>query len=52
MTLKDEGFRYVLRDDGSFRWIHPLEVQATDTDCTDMSDDEFEVVVLASKELA
>jgi len=41
-TLRDKGFRFVLRGDGKFNWIHPAEVRADDDDCTDMNDAEFE----------
>ena len=40
MTLKDEGFRFILRGE-AFNWIHPADVQPGDVDCTDMDDAEF-----------
>lgn len=43
-TLDEQGFRYVRRG-SEFRWVHPLEVDFHDIDCTDMSDVEFESVV-------
>lgn len=45
-NLKDVGFRFVRRQDGSFNWTHPLEVSPGDVDCTEMSDEEFERFVL------
>ena len=44
MTLRDQGFRFVKRGT-DFKWVHPAEFQATDTDCTDMNDDEFSELV-------
>ncbi len=40
LTLREQGFRFVCRD-GRGQWLHPLEVQFHDIDCTDMEDDEF-----------
>ena len=45
-NLQDNGFRFVRRADGSFTWVHPLEVRDTDEDCTEMDDDEFERFVV------
>ena len=44
-SLRDKGFRFVLRGDGKFSWIHPAEVCDEDEDCTDMNDAEFEQFV-------
>jgi hypothetical protein len=41
MSLKDEGFRFVIRG-GSADWVHPSLVQCGDVDATDLSDEEFE----------
>lgn len=30
---------------GGFQWVHALEMQAGDLDCTDLSDTEFEAEV-------
>ena len=40
--------RYVLRA-GQFRWLHPLDNKAGDTDCTDMTDAEFEQIAAATE---
>ena len=41
MSLRDEGFRYVLMD-GLFAWRHPaLLADVEYVDCTDMGDEEF-----------
>ena len=45
MSLRTEGFRLVFRYGHTFMWIHPLEVQKTDVDCTDMSDEEYTAFV-------
>lgn len=51
MTLKDKGFRFVYRlgygrEFGcDYTWSHPAELQPTDVDCTDMSDDDFQLFV-------
>ena len=47
MSLKDEGFRYLVRADKErAKWVHPAglsEPQFTGwTDCTDMPDEEFD----------
>lgn len=47
MTLKDEGWRYVCRGHRDFRWIHPLEMLPSYIDCTDMSDSEFQALVIS-----
>jgi hypothetical protein len=47
VSLRDEGFRYVHREGVGFTWLHPGTVEAGDLDCTDMSDEEFEVTVKA-----
>ena len=45
MSLRDEGFRYVLMD-GLFAWRHPaLLADVEYVDCTDMGDEEFLKVV-------
>lgn len=44
MTLRDQGFRFVKRG-ADFKWVHPADVQPSDVDCSDMSDDEFTVFV-------
>lgn len=46
MTLRKQGFRYIKRGD-EFKWVHPADLQAGDTDCTDMGDDEFAAYVAA-----
>ena len=48
MTLRDQGFRFVKRGT-DFKWVHPAEFQATDTDCTDMNDDEFSELVASQQ---
>lgn len=48
-TLKDQGFRFMRRANGSFDWVHPAEKQPTDFDCTDMTDDEFADAVRLSQ---
>ena len=45
MGLDKQGFRFVLRG-ADYLWVHPLEVRASDIDCTDMSDEQFEEFVL------
>lgn len=47
MTLRDQGFRFVKRGN-EFKWQHPGDMQATDIDCTDMSDNDFADFVAAS----
>ena len=44
MSIKLSGFRYIRRQ-GVFAWQHPADVLASDLDCTDMSDKQFEVAV-------
>lgn len=44
MTLQQQGFRFVRRDT-EFKWSHPADMLASDLDCTDMSDAEFEQAV-------
>lgn len=44
MSLKDEGFRFVLRS-GAWVWMHPAEAKLDDVDCTDMTDSQFETLV-------
>lgn len=44
MTLRDQGFRFVKRG-ADFKWVHPADVQPSDVDCSDMSDDEFAAFV-------
>lgn len=39
-TLREQGYRFIYRD-GQSAWVHPLEVQFDDIDCTDMEDDEY-----------
>lgn len=46
MTLQDQGFRFVRRG-SRWDWIHPLDMQAGDEDCTDMDDAQLEANVLA-----
>lgn len=46
-NLREQGFRFVRREDGAFTWTHPLEKRPTDFDCTDMSDDEFAAFMCA-----
>ncbi len=50
-SLLSEGFRYMASPDrNTFRWIAPAvrrEFYADWTDCTDMSDAEFEAFVTA-----
>lgn len=41
-TLQDQGFLFMRRASGVYQWVHPLEKRDDDTDCTGMSDDEFE----------
>lgn len=48
MTLADEGSRFVIRD-GKAEWVHPAEKRATDIDCTDMTDAEFEWTITMEK---
>ena len=40
------GMRFVMRG-AAFLWVHPAEMLASDVDCSDMSDAEFEAQVLA-----
>ena len=47
-NLRDDGFRFILRDGEFIGWTHPAEVLPTDTDCTDMDDGEFAELVLAT----
>lgn len=44
-SLSGQGFRLTARG-GVIAWRHPAEVRPTDTDCTDMTDDEFEQFVI------
>lgn len=44
MTLQEQGFRFVKRW-AEFLWVHPADLAPGDTDCTDMSDDEFAAFV-------
>lgn len=46
-SLRDKGYRFVKRE-GEFRWVHPLDVEFTDVDCTDLNDEEFEAIVRES----
>ena len=46
MTLRAQGFRFIKRG-ADFKWIHPAEVQPSDVDCSDMSDDDFAAFVAA-----
>lgn len=46
MTLRDQGFRFVKRG-ADFKWVHPADVQPSDVDCSDMSDDDFAAYVAA-----
>jgi hypothetical protein len=48
VTLQEQGFRFVKRG-AEFKWVHPTDVQASDVDCSDMSDDEFAAFVAANK---
>lgn len=48
MTLRDQGFRFVKRGD-EFKWVHPADLQPGDTDCSDMTDAEFDALVLGTK---
>ena len=43
MNLREQGFRFVWRD-GRFDWVQTL--QEGDTDCTDMSDEEFDAFAI------
>lgn len=43
--MKD--FRFVKRN-SEFRWVHRYELAATDLDCTGMTDEQFEAVVLGA----
>lgn len=50
MTLKDEGFRYLVSPDlRIWNWIHPAEVEQRKqlgwTDCTDMSDAKLDAFI-------
>lgn len=45
MTLQEQDFRFIKRGT-EYKWCHPAELLTSDLDCTDMSDDEFEKVVL------
>jgi len=44
MSLKQQGFKFIRRGNG-FKWCHMNELLASDLDCTDMSDAEFEQAV-------
>lgn len=47
MTLRDEGHRFVYTGKGQiYTWVHPAIMKDEYTDCTDMSDSEFEDFVL------
>lgn len=41
MSLREQGFRFVIRANGVINWTHPALVQPGDIDCTDMSDEYF-----------
>lgn len=43
-NVQEQGFRFVQRG-ADFIWTHPLELQACDVDCSDMTDAEFEAYV-------
>lgn len=45
MNLREQGFRFVQRG-AEFKWVHPADVQPSDVDCSDMSDEEFAAFVL------
>lgn len=47
----DAQMRFVKRGD-KFNWVHHLEMQATDVDCTGMTDDEFQAFVRTSEAAA
>ena len=47
MTLREQGFRYIKRG-AEFMWVHPADLQAGDTDCTDMNDEEFAAFVASN----
>jgi hypothetical protein len=44
-TLADAGFKLTHRPDGGWQWRQPHELTPSDTDCTDMNDDDFEAAV-------
>lgn len=47
MSLQADGYRFVHRKEGNkFTWVHPLELRSDDFDCTDMSDEEFQIYTL------
>lgn len=48
MSLATHGFRFVKRTDGTFTWVHKNEMLSSDTDCTDMTDAQFEATVRAA----
>lgn len=48
LSLREQGFRFVFRN-GRGQWLHPLEVQFHDVDCTDMDDDEFAAFLLSAR---
>jgi hypothetical protein len=50
-TLREQGYRFIYRD-GQSAWVHPLEVQFDDIDCTDMDDDEYAAFVAKREEVA
>lgn len=52
--LREQGFRFVLRPMGDVngfqcRWIWSGFVEPTDTDCTDMSDEEFAHAIVEAR---
>lgn len=48
INLREQGFRFVKRLD-EFKWVHPAMLEPSDTDCTDMTDDEFEQFVMLTE---
>lgn len=46
MSLADLGYRFTYLA-GRYTWTHPAQVTAEQTDCTEMSDAEFEAFVEA-----
>lgn len=45
MSLQDDGFRFVYQD-GVFTWRHEAEIKPEAIDCTEMTEDDFEKIVL------
>lgn len=39
--MRAQGFRYVFTGK-AWKWVHPAEVKPENSDCTDMTDSEFE----------